>query len=84
MGITVRDDERKPHLLQLQLALSLPHDVTPFQQLLLGLLKFLLPLEQREDLDCEVSSGTETIAGPTGARAGKPPGGSAGAPVPGF
>lgn len=36
-----------PHLLQLQLALPLPHDVALLQQLLLGLLKLLLPLEGR-------------------------------------
>lgn len=35
------------HLLQLQLALPLPHDVALFQQLLLGLLKLFLPLEAR-------------------------------------
>lgn len=36
-----------PHLLQLQLALPLPHYVALFQQLLLGLLKLFLPLEGR-------------------------------------
>lgn len=35
------------HLLQLQLALPLPHDVALIQQLLLGLLKLFLPLEAR-------------------------------------
>lgn len=39
-----------PHLLQLQLALPLPHDVALFQQLLLGLLKLFLPLEGRHRL----------------------------------
>lgn len=37
-----------PHLLQLQLALPLPHDVALFQQLLLGLLKLFLTLEGRQ------------------------------------
>lgn len=42
------DKSEHPHLLQLQLALPLPHDVALFQQLLLGLLKLFLPLEGRQ------------------------------------
>lgn len=48
-GLGDAGDPERPHLLQLQLALPLPHDVALFQQLLLGLLKLFLPLEGRQD-----------------------------------
>lgn len=46
----------RPHLLQLQLALPLPHDVALFQQLLLGLLELFLPLEGRHSIELSHSA----------------------------
>lgn len=46
----------RPHLLQLQLALPLPHDVALFQQLLLGFLELFLPLEERDRMELSHSA----------------------------
>lgn len=47
LGSPAPAQRRHAYLLQLQLALPLPHDVALFQQLFLGFLKLFLPLEAR-------------------------------------